>query len=303
MEDVVLHHRPDSASGLRCLLDTTQKLLEPFPRRTPPTFTPWFPPSADRRLPIRPGRAAPVITAAIIQETAAEAQTPRGSSVCERAAAPVGWTPQTAGRDDRLACERRPEPAATKPPEEDEEPELRDVHLVTDRPARPDPQAETLKKPNRPAPAAALSGRAASAKSSPEKQPQKDGGDAGGRRSWSVLAQKGTAAWSSVSLSSHFLGTVCKHRLHLHQRAKWVISQHNCGASRDIEQVWRAVSRAIRSCRLPTCNGNIQRSQAEIWLFCDLLYSELVGTFLKDELRLAGSISLSVHKLGNIFSL
>ncbi|XP_008301840.1 shieldin complex subunit 3 [Stegastes partitus] len=61
MEDVVLHYQPGSAAGLESLLETTQKLLEPFPCRTPPVFTCWFPAAADRRLPIRPAKPAPVI--------------------------------------------------------------------------------------------------------------------------------------------------------------------------------------------------------------------------------------------------
>ncbi|KAM7391013.1 hypothetical protein PAMP_021731 [Pampus punctatissimus] len=113
-------------------------------------------------------------------------------------------------------------------------------------------------------------------------------------RSWSVFAQKGVLLQSSQSLSKHFHHMVSTHRLHLRQRAKWVIAQHNCGEAADIEQVWRALSRSVRSSRLPTCNANIQRDRAEIWVFCDVLYSEQVGRFLKDELQLTGRISLSV---------
>lgn len=96
---------------------------------------------------------------------------------------------------------------------------------------------------------------------------------------------------------------VSVHRLHLRQRAKWVIRQHNCGAARDIEQVWRALSRSVWSSRLPTCNANIQRERAEIWVFCDVVHCEQVGRLLKDELQLSGRIGLSVRRLGNIFSM
>uniref|UniRef100_A0A3Q3WW38 Shieldin complex subunit 3 n=1 Tax=Mola mola TaxID=94237 RepID=A0A3Q3WW38_MOLML len=101
---------------------------------------------------------------------------------------------------------------------------------------------------------------------------------------------------SSQPLSRHFSHMVSAHRLHPRQRVKWVISEHNCG-------VWRAVSRSVQSSQLPTCNANIQREQAEIWVFCDVVRSEQVGRFLKDQLQLSGSIRLAVHRQGDIFSM
>lgn len=59
MEDVVLHYQPGSEARLNSLLETTEKLLKPFPCRTPPVFTPWF---SDSHFPIRPAKSAPVIT-------------------------------------------------------------------------------------------------------------------------------------------------------------------------------------------------------------------------------------------------
>lgn len=56
---MVLHYRPGSDARINSLLETTEKLLKPFPCRTPPLFTPWF---SDSRLPIRPAKSAPVIT-------------------------------------------------------------------------------------------------------------------------------------------------------------------------------------------------------------------------------------------------
>uniref|UniRef100_A0A8C6KV44 Shieldin complex subunit 3 n=1 Tax=Nothobranchius furzeri TaxID=105023 RepID=A0A8C6KV44_NOTFU len=120
------------------------------------------------------------------------------------------------------------------------------------------------------------------------------------RRSWSVFTQRRVLLQNPQSLSRQFDHMVSVHGLHLRQRAKWVITQDNCG---DIEKVWRSLSRSVQSSRLPTCNANIQRERAEIWVFCDLLYSEQVGRHLKDELKLVGRVSLSVHKLGNIFSM
>lgn len=68
-------------------------------------------------------------------------------------------------------------------------------------------------------------------------------------------------------------------------------------------QVWRTLSRSARTSCLPSCNANIQRERGEIWVFCDVLHSEQVGRFLKEELRLSGRIGLSVRRLGNVFSM
>ncbi|XP_063340010.1 shieldin complex subunit 3 [Pelmatolapia mariae] len=237
MEDVVLHYQPGSADELGSLLETTQKLLEPFPLRAPPAFTPWFPTlTGDRPLPIRPAKPAPVVTCL----------------------------------DDSPAAEVRPR---------DGDPETHcNLHPVS---------------PN----------------NRPEKQPHKDKDGAFGtgsevRRSrWSVFTQRGVLQQSLQSLSKQFHHAVSVHGLHLHQRAKWVIGELNCGAARDIEEVWRTLSRSARTSCLPSCNANIQRERGEIWVFCDVLHSEQVGRFLKEELRLSGRIGLSVHRLGNVFSM
>uniref|UniRef100_A0AAX7SUL1 Uncharacterized protein n=1 Tax=Astatotilapia calliptera TaxID=8154 RepID=A0AAX7SUL1_ASTCA len=195
MGDVVLHYQPGSADELGSLLETTQKLLEPFPLRAPPAFTPWFPTlTGDCRLPIRPARPAPVVTCL----------------------------------DDSPAAEVR-------------------------------------------------------------------------RSRWSVFTQRGVLQQSSQSLSKQFHHAVSVHGLHLRQRAKWVIGELNCGAARDIEEVG-GIRLARTSC-LPSCNANIQRERGEIWVFCDVLHSEQVGRFLKEELRLSGRIDLSVRRLGNVFSM
>lgn len=68
-------------------------------------------------------------------------------------------------------------------------------------------------------------------------------------------------------------------------------------------QVWRFLNRPVRRSRLPTCNANLQRERAEVWVFCDVLFAEQVGRLLKEELRLSGSIFLSVHRLGRVFSM
>lgn len=56
------------------------------------------------------------------------------------------------------------------------------------------------------------------------------------RRSWSVFTQK-RVLQRSRSFSRHFHHMVSLHRLHLRQRVRWVIGHHNCGPTRDIEEV------------------------------------------------------------------
>ncbi|XP_054867106.1 shieldin complex subunit 3 isoform X2 [Amphiprion ocellaris] len=58
------------------------------------------------------------------------------------------------------------------------------------------------------------------------------------RRSWSVFRQTEVLLQSSQSMSRRFLHMVSLHKLHLRQRAKWVIREKNW-ETRDIEQVWR----------------------------------------------------------------
>ncbi|XP_074495715.1 shieldin complex subunit 3 [Sebastes fasciatus] len=268
MEDVVLHYQPGSAAGLSCLLERTEKLLESFPCRPPPVFTPWSPAATDRHLPIRPARPAPVITCSaglLISGSRTHTQTAQNQlqkhEVHRHVAktAPNQPAPETPQEPKHTVC-------ISKTPNQ----------LLTER--------EVTRPPDK----------------------HKDGvpvTDSPVKRSWSVFTQKGVLLQDSESPSKRFHHVVSVHRLHLHQRAKWVIGQHNWGAARDVEQVWRSLSHCVRNAGLPTCNANIQRERAEIWVFCDVLHSEQVGRFLKDELQLSGRIGLSVHRMGNIFSM
>lgn len=145
-------------------------------------------------------------------------------------------------------------------------------------------------------------------------------------RSWSVLAHTGVWLQASQPLSKHFCHVVSALRLHLRQRVRWVIGEHNCAAGVEqvstplrqevaalpptpadarssSPQVWRSVSRFVQTARLPTCNATIQRERAEIWVFCDVARSEQVGLCLKDELQLVGKIRLAAHGRGSILSM
>ncbi|RVE68746.1 hypothetical protein OJAV_G00094710 [Oryzias javanicus] len=219
MEDVVLHCPPQSADGLSSLLEWTEKLLEPFPCRSPPLFRPWF---TDSRLPIRPARPPPVIPAAEEDFSATQNSTENTSEN---------------GHADGTSAENHQSP-------------------------QPQWSKDTL-------------------------------------RSWSVVPQRELLPRSHL-LSKQFDSMVSIHKLHLRQRAKWVITKRNCG---NVEKVWRGLNQSIQSSRLPTCNANIQKERAEIWVFCDVLYAEQVGRLLKEELQLSGRILLSVHRLANIFSM
>ncbi|XP_024116771.1 shieldin complex subunit 3 isoform X1 [Oryzias melastigma] len=258
MEDVVLHCPPQSDDGLSSILELTEKLLEPFPCRSPPLFRPWF---TDSRLPIRPARPAPVIPAA--EETFSATQ-PSTKNTSEN------------GHADRIGAENHQSP-------------------------RPQRSKDTLCVSETPDHLLCTRGNQ-------ERVPI--------RRSWSIVPQRELLPHSHL-LSKQFDSMVSIHRLHLRQRAKWVITKHNCGNVEKVgedqgngqlfagfrRRVWRALNRSIRSARLPTCNANIQRERAEIWVFCDVRYAEQVGRLLKEELELSGRILLSVHRLRNIFSM
>lgn len=208
MEDVVLHYQPGSAAGLSSVLERTEKLLESFPCRTPPVFTPWFPTAADRHLPIRPAKPAPVITCSggLLSDSRthshSHSHTAQNTLQEPEVDGLVGERPH-----DRL-------------PENPQEP--KDV-CVSETPNHLVPEREVSRLP-------------------PDKH--KDGlpvTDSPHKRSWSIFTQRGVLQSAPSSLSKQFHHMVSVHRLHLHQRVKWVISQHNCGAARDIEQVSKLV--------------------------------------------------------------
>lgn len=207
MEDVVLHYQPGSAAGISSLLQRTEELVESFPCRTPPVFTPWFPAAADCHLPIRPAKPAPVITFS-------------ESRLHTRTAQPGPQKPET----DGLLVERP----------------LECLRTETTTSPHENPQEAKDNVPDNCLLSASWFNTAEReiTRLSPDKH--KGGSpvtDSLARRSWSVFTQRGVLLRSSPPLSKQFHHVVSVHRLHLRQRVKWVISQHNCGASRDIEQV------------------------------------------------------------------
>ncbi|XP_034027244.1 shieldin complex subunit 3 [Thalassophryne amazonica] len=321
MEDVFLHYQPGSADGLRALLETTEKLLEPFPCRPPSVFTPWSPSTADRHLPIRPARPPPIITTAIVQETEEQVQDQEESSGSGSA---QHWFPH---RTDTKCLSTQTLPSVKDGiltsasgrrchTVSQHLPENREDGSTTDR--RHDcPRAETRTTEELPKHKERFGLSESSDQLQPgrkiirlstDKEPHGNeevlaAADSKVKRSWSIFRQKGVVLQSSQSPSKQFCHMVLTHRLHLRQRARWTVCQHHCGPTTDIEQVWQSLSRAVRRCRLPTCNAHVQRERAEIWVFCDVVYSEQVGRFLKEELQLSGRINLSVRNAGNVFSM
>lgn len=205
MEDVVLHYQPGSAVGLSSLLERAEKLLESFPCRTPPVFTPWFPTAADRHLPIRPATPAPIITClCVVSEIRPDPSTAQNR------------LPQPKTHENPCA------ESITVPHEILQEP--KDGVLETPTCLLPTSLFHNMEREI--------------TRLSPKRN---KGGvpvaDCPLRRSWSVFTRRGVLLQSSQPLSKQFHHMVSVHRLHLYQRVKWVISQHNCGTSRDIEQV------------------------------------------------------------------
>lgn len=209
MEDVVLHYKPGSSVDLNVLIERTEKLLGPFPCRTPPVFTTWFPVATkDHCLPIKPAKPAPIITSV--------GQSPTSDS---RAQAVV-TRPHPANKPDLIAENHHHGPLGT----------------TTARPEDAVCISETLNR----LPPSSLFTKADRKITTRSPEKHKDGlpvAAAPFKRSWSVFAQKDAVLQNLHPLSKHFHHMVSIHRLHLRQRAKWVISQHNCGAARDIEQV------------------------------------------------------------------
>ncbi|XP_056150872.1 shieldin complex subunit 3 [Lampris incognitus] len=325
MEDVVLHYRPTAAAELSVLVERTERALEPFPLRELPVFAPWFPSSRDRWLPVRPSKPAPRLTPAITQKILEEVQDQREnarSSLCAFHTGKLLDVTTCSVRDgpksSRQKCkdgfhisnsrsESVLKKVVTRHSTQNQLQQLKDGGFFTKRCCDiPEPNTRTSPEPNRQT-NPEQNARRGTTRFSPKQQPQERVDDVPAaeravKRSWSVVLQRGVSLQSRQSLSKQFRRIVWNHRLHLQQRAKWVICKHNWETAGGIEQVWRELSRVIRAARLPTCNANIQREHAQIWVFCDVRYCEQVGKSLKEELRLLGKITLSVHKLGDIFT-
>lgn len=189
MEDVVLHYLPRSDARLSSQLETTEKLLNPFPCRPPPVFTPWF---SDSHLPIRPAKSAPVISSFDISYAQSVSHSSGKVSIVQK--------PLERFFSDRLLQDPTFFVSGTK------------ENIVPPDPENTRASSHKCKH-----------GFSVKATPSP--------------RSWSVFTHRRVLLRHSQPLSKGFCRVVSMLKLHLRQRVRWVISQHNCAG--DIEQVSR----------------------------------------------------------------
>ncbi|XP_055080117.1 shieldin complex subunit 3 isoform X2 [Periophthalmus magnuspinnatus] len=324
MEDVFLHYKSGPDQDLPSLIGTTERLLAPFPCRPPQVFSPWFPSIVDRHLPLRPARHPPKIlsapapsteevreetgltqdlnqTASIqdqnqtgpnenLNQTTQETREKTGPNQDPNHIESTQDQNQTSPNENLNSCQTGPTQrhdnfmnGETSPRVDEHEVIRSECPFVPETPPGPGLQVQTGSgsKPDSPS-----------------------------KRCWTVFRHRvqtkdrtkdQTKVKCRVQTSSRrFLQTVSKLRLHPRQRVKWVIDKNNC---RDIEQVWRCLSRPSLSALPSSCNAHIVRDQAQIWLYCDLVQSEEVGLRLKEELSLRGRISLWERSHGNIYCL
>ncbi|XP_038257222.1 shieldin complex subunit 3 [Dermochelys coriacea] len=122
------------------------------------------------------------------------------------------------------------------------------------------------------------------------------------RRSWSISVPSPKLKEKILPLSRELQSNLERLKLHAFYRAKWTIEQSICN-NQTLEDIWIKLNTMIKHNELPTCNATIQRCVDQIWVFCDILYSEYVGNLLRERLNLTGRMNLLVHKYGIIFSL
>ncbi|XP_007103370.1 shieldin complex subunit 3 [Physeter macrocephalus] len=122
------------------------------------------------------------------------------------------------------------------------------------------------------------------------------------KRSWSVSLPSRNCTENIFPLSEKLQDSLKALNLHSFYRARWTIEHTICN-NQTLEDIWAKLNRIIRCNELPSCNATIQRHLGQIWVFCDVMYCEYVGSLLKGRLALTGKINLFVHKHGVIFSM
>lgn len=122
------------------------------------------------------------------------------------------------------------------------------------------------------------------------------------KRSWSVSLASKHCAENIFPLSKKLQARLKTLHLHSLHRGRWTLEYSVCN-NQTLEDVWTKLNRLIRHNELPSCNATIQRQLGQIWVFCDMMYCEYVGSLLKERLSLIGKINLFVHKYGVIFSM
>ncbi|XP_066887146.1 shieldin complex subunit 3 [Kogia breviceps] len=122
------------------------------------------------------------------------------------------------------------------------------------------------------------------------------------KRSWSISLPSRNCTENIFPLSEKLQDSLKALNLHSFYRARWTIEHTVCN-NQTLEDIWAKLNRIIRCNELPSCNATIQRHLGQIWVFCDVMYCEYVGSLLKGRLALMGKINLFVHKHGVIFSM
>ncbi|KAJ0068131.1 hypothetical protein NL108_016278 [Boleophthalmus pectinirostris] len=330
MEDVVLRYKSGPDQDVSALIGTTERLLAPFPCRPPQVFSPWFPSVVDRHLPLRPARPPPRILSAPDpgpEEDRGKTGPNQHPNQDPNQTGPTGTLNQTTqGKKEKTGPTQGPKESGPKE-------NLNQTREETGPPGSPDqtcgvsPQTGLTQGPVN-STSRALSPRVdqrdvirTQCPFVPETPPDPDPGpqartrpgskpDSPSKRCWTVFGHRvptkdrtrdQTRVRSRVQTSSrHFTQTLSKLRLHPRHRVKWILHENNC---RDIEQVWRSLSRPARLSLPSSCNAHFVRDQAQIWVYCDLVQSEEVGLSLKEDLSLRGTICLWERRHGNIYSL
>lgn len=131
---------------------------------------------------------------------------------------------------------------------------------------------------------------------------QSEKGKQHNRRSWSISLPSNNCTERVSPLSKKLQDSLKALNLHSLYRARWTIEHTICN-SQTLEDIWTKLNQIIRHNELPSCNATIQRHLGQIWVFCDIMYCEYVGSLLKGRLALSGKINLFVHKYGVIFSM
>jgi len=96
-----------------------------------------------------------------------------------------------------------------------------------------------------------------------------------------------------------------KHRLNNHQRGKWIVKRNNLlkGKNLTVEQLWRKVRSLIKEGHLLHCNAKLQKTQDEVWVYCDFGHTLKVRSALEKALGNVGTFSFCVHPVGVVMEL
>lgn len=122
------------------------------------------------------------------------------------------------------------------------------------------------------------------------------------KRFWSVSLPNSNCTENIFPLSKNLRDSLKALNLHSLYRARWTIEHAICN-NQTLEDIWSKLNHIIRHNELPSCNATFQRHLGQIWVFCDIMYCEYVGSLLKGRLALTGKMNLFVHKYGVIFSM